>query len=126
HLEGRGGGREISHPRGRLSAGFGKVDKSGAAWTRQGSKPHARGKASCNISISPTVSEVTRPTRRPLPSTTATAGADFSCNIRHASSRQRRGPIVGTGVVLPSATPRAGPSVLGRRSRSPRPRRPAG
>src|SRR5215469_6607046 len=36
------------------------------------------GKASCSISISPTVSDVTRPTRRPPASTTATAGADFS------------------------------------------------
>ena len=30
---------------------------------------------------------LTRPTSRPMPSTTATAGADFSCRMRKASSR---------------------------------------
>ena len=54
------------------------------------------GRASCSIIISPTVSDVTRPTSRPVASTTATAGADFSCSMRNASSRQRRWLTVGS------------------------------
>src|ERR671934_2398473 len=53
----------------------------------QGPSRTPAGKASCNINISPTVSEVTRPTRRPLLSTTPMADADFSSNIRDGAAR---------------------------------------
>ena len=43
------------------------------------------GSAWFSIIISPMVSGVTRPTSRPMPSTTATAGAAFSCSVRNAS-----------------------------------------
>src|SRR5262249_39829669 len=83
--------RRILTERGRLYDSFVTVDKAHTPVGRvHGPSRAPAGKASCSISISPTVSEVTRPTRRPPPSTTATAGADFSCNMRNASSRQRR------------------------------------
>ncbi len=83
--------RPILTARVRLYDNFVTVDNAHAPVGRvHGPSRAPFGNASCNISISPTVSEVTRPTSRPLPSTTATAGADFSCNMRNASSRQRR------------------------------------
>src|SRR6202040_1043420 len=48
------------------------------------------------------VSEVTRPTSRSDVSTTATAGADFSCSKRKASSRQRRLFTVRISLVMAS------------------------
>ena len=63
----------------------------------------ALGQGLASINISPTVSEVTRPTSLPCIDD-PTAGADFSCRRRNASSRQWRWPSVGTSPVIASAT----------------------
>jgi hypothetical protein len=63
--------------------------------------PHARVADAMTSTASahrPMVSEVTRPTSRSNASTTATAGADFSCSKRKASSRQRR--LFTVGILL--------------------------
>ncbi|MEA2681224.1 MAG: hypothetical protein QOK03_2946, partial [Candidatus Binataceae bacterium] len=79
------GARPASDKSGRLRD-TGITCQAPAGWLR-GRNRIPRGKASCSISILPTVSGVTRPTSRPAASTTATAGADFSCSSRNASSR---------------------------------------
>jgi hypothetical protein len=65
------------------------------------------------------VSEVTSPTNRPDMSTIPTAGTDFSCSSRNASSRQRLLFKVGMPLVMASATRASGPRSFSARRHHP-------
>ena len=72
------------------------------------------------------VSDVTKPISRPAASSTPTAGADFSCNTRNASSSVARWLTIGSGDVIASATRASGPCCLMARIKSLRPSTPTG